>query len=181
MRVEARRSSPPLVVRDLTEGDLDAIASIEARVNPQPWSRSLLAHELTLPPAACHWLVAVDGAEPAAGVVGFGGMMYAPDAAHLMLLAVDPEFTRRGIGLSLCVELFREARSRGATDITLEVRASNAAALALYERLGMVAVATRPGYYPDGEDAVILWLYGLADPDVGERLARLAIGGGGRR
>ncbi|MDH3679205.1 MAG: ribosomal protein S18-alanine N-acetyltransferase [Acidimicrobiia bacterium] len=180
MMIEPERRSPSLLIRELADGDLDAVADIEARTNPQPWSRPLLAQELALPPATRHWLVATRSQEAPGGIVGFGGMMYAPDATHLMLLAVDPAFTRRGVGMRLCAELFLEARSRGATNITLEVRASNAAAISLYEQLGMVAVATRPAYYPDSEDATIFWLHDLLDPDLGERLERLCADRGDR-
>lgn len=119
----------------------------------------------------------VDGTgdeSPDGQVVGFGGMMYAPDAAHLMLLGVEPSRARRGIGARLCAALFLEARRRGATDVTLEVRAGNRPAIRLYERLGMTPTGTRPAYYPDDEDATIFWLHDLQSATVGDRLDLLA-------
>ena len=156
-----------LTTREMEEGDLDAVAAIEAQTNPRPWPRSLFAGELDLPVSSRHWLVAqstgaVAGTSTeqidADRVLGFGGMMYAPDAAHLMLVAVDPAFGRHGIGGRLCTDLFDEAWARRAEAITLEVRASNQPAIALYEKLAMTAEGRRPGYYPDGEDALIFWL-----------------------
>ncbi len=162
-------------LRELDDGDLDAVAAIETATNPQPWTRRMFAEELSLPPASRHWLVAetvageADGSGSVVGsgrVVGFAGMMFAPDAAHLMLVAVDPSVARRGIAIRLCLALFADARRRGAEGVTLEVRASNIAALALYERLGMVATGTRPRYYPDGEDAVLYWIDDLSAPAI---------------
>ena len=106
---------------EMEEADLDAVAAIEAATNPRPWSRSLFAGELDLSPSSRRWLVArqaggADGTTAeridADRVLGFGGMMYAPDAAHLMLVAVDPSFVRFGIGAQLCWELFEDAWAR---------------------------------------------------------------------
>ncbi len=161
------------VIRELAETDLDAVASLEARINPQPWSRQLFAEELSLPPGNRHWLVAVD-LGPLTRLVGFGGVMYAPDAAHLMLVGVEPDLTRRGIAARLCASLFLEARARGAEGVTLEVRRSNRAAIALYVKLGMTSVGCRPGYYPDGEDAEIFWLHDLQSAEAVDLLTSLA-------
>jgi ribosomal-protein-alanine N-acetyltransferase len=172
----------PVTIRPLERHDLDAVAAIEAVANPRPWSRQLFEGELALPTNSRHWLVAetagaagvtgVAGVTGAAGparsdrpgVIGFGGIMLAADTAHLMNLGVDPAHTRAGIGERICLELVAEARRRDAIDLTLEVRASNQPAIALYEKLGMVAAGRRPGYYPDGEDAVVYWIRELSTP-----------------
>jgi ribosomal-protein-alanine acetyltransferase len=146
-----------LVIRELGERDLDAVAAIEAAGNPRPWSRQLFAGEFDLDPATRHWLVACAGGQ----VVGFGGLMFALDTAHLLNLGVASAHTQRGIGYRLCLALVGDAIGRSATSLTLEVRASNTAAIALYRKLGMSASGTRPGYYPDGEDAIIFWLCDL--------------------
>lgn len=162
------RSTATVTIRPLEPHDLDAVAAIEAVANPRPWPRQLFEGELALPANSRHWLVAdaVNGSARSnpAGVIGFGGIMLAADTAHLMNLGVDPAHTRAGIGQRLCVELIAEARRRGAVDLTLEVRASNQPAIALYEKLDMVAAGRRPGYYPDGEDAVIYWIHDLGVP-----------------
>ncbi|MEM7341008.1 MAG: GNAT family N-acetyltransferase [Actinomycetota bacterium] len=168
-----------VTLREMERGDVAAVARIEAASNPQPWSESLFAGELVLPAVSRHWLLAEaspeasgDRAEPT--IVGFGGVMYASDTAHLMNLGVEPAWRRRSVGRQLCLALFVEARDRGAAEITLEVRAPNTAARALYEQIGMVAEGRRPGYYPDGTDAVIYWLRDLADDAVGDRLEGMA-------
>ncbi|MCP4227632.1 MAG: ribosomal protein S18-alanine N-acetyltransferase [Actinomycetia bacterium] len=168
-----------VTIRPLDRRDLDAVAAIEGVVNPYPWSRQLFEGELALPPSSRHWLVAISARSPAraggsgSAVIGFGGIMLAGDTAHIMNLGVDPAHTRAGIGQWLCVELVSEARRRGAVDLTLEVRASNAAAIALYEKLDMVATGHRPRYYPDGEDAVIYWIHDLEAAAVDDRLREL--------
>ena len=157
-------------LREMDRNDVAAVAALEATANPSPWSHQLFEGELALPPNSRQWLVGVD---PSGAVQGFGGMMYAASTAHLMNLAVASGCRRQGLGLRLCVALFVEARQRGAEDLTLEVRASNAGASALYEKLAMTSAGVRPRYYADGEDAVIYWLHDLQDPAVGRLLHEL--------
>lgn len=85
------------------------------------------------------------------------------DEAHVTTLAVDESVRRLGIGRTLIVDLLVEAQARGMLCATLEVRASNTAAVALYESLGFATTARRKRYYPDNrEDALVMW---LADMD----------------
>lgn len=163
----AARSARPARVRlrELRRRDLRAVTAIEADRNRDPWSRTLFAGELDRPGDDRHWLVASAGVT----VVGFGGVMYAAGEAHMLNLAVAGAWSGRGIGRRLCEALLAEAAHRAATGFTLEVRASNTAAQALYASLGFDSAGVRPGYYPDGEDAVIMWLHDLApfaDPGV---------------
>jgi [ribosomal protein S18]-alanine N-acetyltransferase len=141
---------------------LEAVADLESRVNPQPWSYDLFAGELDVDVPARHWLVVVDEADQ---MIGFGGVMYVVDEAHLMNLAVEPACRRTGIARRLIGHLFLEAVERGARNLTLEVRASNAAAIALYRRFDFAPVGVRSGYYPDGEDALVLWVHDIDRPD----------------
>ncbi|HLK15476.1 MAG TPA: GNAT family N-acetyltransferase, partial [Fimbriimonadaceae bacterium] len=73
--------------------------------------------------------------------------------------AVDEGMRRQGIGRALIIDLLLEAKEAGMLCATLEVRASNTAAVSLYERLGFVTTARRKRYYPDNkEDALVMWL-----------------------
>jgi [ribosomal protein S18]-alanine N-acetyltransferase len=88
------------------------------------------------------------------------------DESHLVLLAVHPKFRRQGLGCAILLGLLNYARDRGSNYATLEVRASNQAAIALYEKLGFKIAGRRPRYYSDAdsntsEDALILWRSGL--------------------
>ena len=158
-----------VATRQFEVEDLDAIASIEAAISPDPWSRSLFAGELDLPPASRYWLVAEAGTH----LVGYGGIMFATDIAHVLNLGVHTDWLRRHLAQRLCCELAMAARELGATALTLEVRASNEAAVGLYRKLGMVESGLRPRYYPDNEDALIYWLHDLDQDDVGGRLRQL--------
>ena len=78
------------------------------------------------------------------------------DDAHVHLLAVERSLRRRGAGTALLAAAFDDARAAGARRVLLEVRASQAPALALYARQGFEIVRRRPRYYADGEDALLL-------------------------
>ncbi|MEZ5342538.1 MAG: ribosomal protein S18-alanine N-acetyltransferase [Acidimicrobiales bacterium] len=148
---------------EMTASHVEPVAALEAAVSTAPWSRGLFADELTLDASERFWLVAVDGAGDADGsVVGFGGLMFVGEDAHLMNIAVAPTVRRRGIGRRLFDALAQAAMDRGCVHLTLEVRVSNSSAIALYEDRGMHSVGVRPGYYEDGEDASIMWWYDMA-------------------
>ena len=90
-------------------------------------------------------------------VLGFAGVWFIADEAHLANIAVREAYQRRGIGENLLICVMRVAVERNARFITLEVRMSNEAARALYGKYGFAEVGTRPGYYTDNkEDAVLM-------------------------
>ena len=157
-------------LRPMEFGDVVTVATIEAVISPDPWSRRLFEGEFDVDPDSRHWLAACDEDR----VVGYGGVMLAAETAHLMNLGVDPAWSRRRIAQRLCCELFRVARERGAEGLTLEVRSSNRPAIGLYEKFEMTAAGVRPRYYPDGEDAMIYWIHDLHTPDFDRLLQSLA-------
>ena len=71
--------------------------------------------------------------------------------------------------------MITDIRGGGYRSITLEVRPDNEAALALYRRFGLAPGGVRKGYYPDGQDALVLWLHEIDSPEYGERLERMAL------
>jgi len=133
--------------------DLDRVVVIERQSFPTVWRREAYERELLNPSA--RYLVAKLGDQ----VVGYAGMWAIADEAHITTLAVAPEYRGRGIGERLLVGLLEAAEDMGASRVTLEVRESNSAARALYDKYEFEAVAHMRGYYPDtGEDAVVMWL-----------------------
>jgi ribosomal-protein-alanine N-acetyltransferase len=80
------------------------------------------------------------------------------DELHITLVAVDPARRRQGLGRQVLGDLLQRARDEGARHATLEVAALNAAALALYSRMGFVQAGVRRAYYRNGDDALIQWL-----------------------
>lgn len=164
-----------LTLRELELGDIGAVAQIEALASPDPWSAELFAGELSMSGAERRWLVATLEAT----IVGFAGMMYAPGQVddtlegHLMNVAVHPRHTRQGVARRLLVAAFAEALERHVDHLTLEVRVTNHGARALYTRFGFAPVGVRPKYYPDGEDALILWVHDIGSVEFRQRLERL--------
>ena len=119
---------------------------------PTPWSEKLTI-EQTTGPGRVHLVV-----EENHRVVAHGGIAVMDGDAHITTIAVDPAEQRRGIASALLQHLFSAAVESDCGAVTLEVRAGNTAAIALYEQHGMASAGIRPGYYADnGEDAVIMW------------------------
>jgi ribosomal-protein-alanine N-acetyltransferase len=102
---------------------------------------------------------------PEATPVGWALTWRAADELHLLDLAVDPTARQRGIGRGLLTHVVDEARRDGAAVALLEVRASNAPAIALYRSVGFSETDVRRAYYSDnGEDAVVMRLDLLRGP-----------------
>jgi ribosomal-protein-alanine N-acetyltransferase len=136
--------------------DLDAVLAIEQQAFTMPWSRAMFVSELTTTRQA-HLLLARVGAG-AGEAVGYIGYRVVLDEMHIVLVAVHPDWRRRGIARTMLLEAMEQARRASCTKATLEVRVSNTAAQQLYYRLGFAPVGTRPRYYRrPTEDALILW------------------------
>jgi ribosomal-protein-alanine N-acetyltransferase len=139
-------------IRRLQLHDLAAIEAIERRSYPTPWSRSMFASELAKPSSIS--LGAFDGDR----LVGYLIISRYVDAWHVMNVAIDPDYRRRGIASTMLERLFELTADDERRGYTLEVRVSNDAAIQLYERLGFQAHGVRRGYYTDNrEDALIMW------------------------
>jgi ribosomal-protein-alanine N-acetyltransferase len=141
------------MLRRATPSDLDAIERLEREIFRVPWGRQSLAVELEGRPGRVALL-----AEDASGAAcGFAFGWRVADELHVVTIAVSPSHRRRGLGRELLAALFASEEAIGAAIATLEVRAGNEAAQALYRRFGFRPVAMRPRYYPDNhEDAVVM-------------------------
>jgi ribosomal-protein-alanine N-acetyltransferase len=139
-------------IRRLQLRDLSAIEAIERASYPTPWSRSMFAGELAKPSSICLGAFLDDR------LVGYLIVSRYVDAWHVMNVAVAPEQRRQGIATTLLGRLFELTGDDERRGYTLEVRVSNAGAIALYERLGFETRGLRRGYYTDNrEDALIMW------------------------
>lgn len=107
---------------------------------------------------------------PSAQFIGLGCLWSILEEAHITLLGVDPVYRRQGLGQLLLYVLLASAQQRGLERATLEVRVSNQSAIALYEQFGFRRAGCRKHYYPDDEDALILWLNGIHRSDFDHRL-----------
>ena len=132
----------------MNESHVSAVAELERQNFSEPWPEIAVRSELTNKLAL--WLVAVED-----GVVaGYVGSQTVLQEADMMNIAVADTHRRRGIARMLVEELIRQL---DAYQLTLEVRASNAPAIALYEKLGFTQVGLRKNYYhKPKEDALIL-------------------------
>jgi [ribosomal protein S18]-alanine N-acetyltransferase len=146
-------TAPPAAaveIRRLTYADLPQVVAIERRAFTTPWSLAMFVLELSKPSGVC--LAAVVETE----LAGYLVCSRYDTVWHVMNVAVDPDRRRRGIASALIAALLE--RIGDDAQVTLEVRRSNAGALALYERFGFRSAGVRPRYYADnGEDAVIMW------------------------
>lgn len=127
------------------------VAELEKLCFSEPWSENSIASELKNPLSL--WLVALDGLT-LAGYVGSQSVMGESD---MMNIAVAPEYRRQGVAEALIKMLTAQLLKNGNGSLTLEVRVSNAPAIALYQKLGFIQVGRRPNYYRSPrEDALIL-------------------------
>ena len=135
----------------MEQGHVAQVAALEAICFRDPWSEKSVASELNNS-LSC-WLVAEEN-----GVVtGYVGSQTVIDESDMMNVAVHPDHRRKGIAEALVVELVEALKKRESHCLTLEVRASNEPAKALYEKLGFAQVGLRKNYYRNPkEDALIL-------------------------
>jgi len=157
-RVRHRVSAAlPLALRTMDARDVPAVAAVERQVFSDPWPESFFLGELAQP------LMFARVAEREGKLVGYSvawlgaGGVAGAGTGHLGNLAVTPGERRRGVASALLADLLSVARDRGVGGLTLEVRATNDAAQALYRAHGFRLAGVRRGYYRDtGEDAMVM-------------------------
>lgn len=135
---------------------LDRLEHLERMCFSRPWSKKMLAEELDNQCAA--FLVAVEPETEKA--VGYAGLLVVADEGYITNVAVDPSCRRQGVAAQLLQVFDNFAKGNHLAFLTLEVRPSNAAAIALYEGFGFREVGRRRNYYDlPKEDALILTKY----------------------
>ena len=141
-----------MTVVPMAERHLAALAEIEKACFHAPWSENMLREEL----GKGIFLVA----ERDGQAVGYAGCQTVLDEGYITNVAVSPGARRQGVGRALIAALAAQARAQGLAFVTLEVRASNAPALALYEGAGFVRAGVRKNFYTaPAEDAVLMTLH----------------------
>lgn len=156
-------SASTVLLRPMEVDDIDAAHALEEQVYSQAWSRQVFVDELEQPTRR-YVVSEVDDV-----LAGYGGVMVVGDEAHITTVVVDPTYRQSRVGTRLMLALIDHALAAGAGSLTLEVRASNEAAQALYRRFGMAPVGVRKQYYRD-EDALIMWVHDIDGPEYGRRL-----------
>ncbi len=161
------------VFRAMTVADLDAVMAVENVSFPTPWSANTYRHEITRNAHGAYWVVSPRGAAARTipPVLAYAGTWQLGDEVHITTIAVHPNWRRRKLGEWTLLNLIAAVRQHGARLVTLEVRTSNAPAIALYRKLGFEQVGLRRGYYIDtGEDAYLMTLFHIDDEKVWQAL-----------
>ncbi|HEY5517889.1 MAG TPA: tRNA (adenosine(37)-N6)-threonylcarbamoyltransferase complex transferase subunit TsaD [Coriobacteriia bacterium] len=158
-------------IRRMELTDLDGVLAVERSSFHSAWSRGMFLDELTQGDSRA-WFVA----DSPWGLVGYTGLMEVEHEGHVMNLAVRHDARGHGLGGALFSALLAEATGRGIERLTLEVRPSNEAALALYADVGFTEAGRRHGYYGDtGEDAIVMWSGPLDSPEMVAAIEALAV------
>jgi ribosomal-protein-alanine acetyltransferase len=147
--------SATVLWRPLVAADIAYVAALESHIHAAPWTADNFREAL-----AAGYSARVGERE--GRIVAYGVLMPAPGEAQLLNLSVVNDARREGLGQTLLAQFLDDARRLGAEQVFLEVRESNAPAIALYERAGFQAIARRESYYPAGaegghrEDALVM-------------------------
>ncbi|MGB7378750.1 MAG: ribosomal protein S18-alanine N-acetyltransferase [Rivularia sp. (in: cyanobacteria)] len=158
-----------LKIQSLSHEHLSTILELDKSSFGGLWSKEGYQRELDSPNSEIQGLFSQKTGEKLLGMGCFWSIL---EEAHITILAIDAQYHRQGMGAALLYSLLKTARDRHLERATLEVRASNLAAISLYEKFGFKTAGRRRRYYKDnGEDALILWLGGIHKPEFSETLA----------
>lgn len=146
-----------LAFREMVPEDAEAVEKVEKACFAVPWSRESFwreaANENTL-----YLLVLDQDLSEEDQIIGYVGCWILCGEGQITNVAVSPAYRGKGVGTEMLAKLIELVKEKGSTAMTLEVRPSNAPALALYRKFGFKEAGRRPGYYHDnGEDAIIMW------------------------
>jgi len=151
-----------LEIVPMQEEDVDAVFAIEKLSFPFPWKRNQFVEELK--DDLAHILIATIDHAGEKKIAGYICWWTVADEIHILNLATHPDVRRKGVATTLLRALFTYAGEKGITFATLEVRRFNTPAFQLYKKFGFAARGIRKGYYPEGEDAIVMELIMEEEP-----------------
>ena len=146
----------PMSLRPATEEDLNAVLKIEAQSYPTPWTREQFKEEMQKPFA--NFLVLTDD-ETDSTVAGYVIYWIMFDEAHILNVTSALDWRGLGIGTRLVRHVISHALKKEVKKVFLEVRKSNSAAVALYQKVGFFIYHVKKSFYSDGEDAYFMQLF----------------------
>jgi ribosomal-protein-alanine N-acetyltransferase len=154
-----------VAIEAMSLDDIPVVQDIEREIFLTPWPRNAYRREISQNRLASY-IVIREGDD----IVGYAGLWRMRDEAHVTTVGVARAHQGKGYGMALMLQLIELAYEHGSRWMTLEVRASNYGAMALYEKLGFKVIGRRRGYYTDdGEDAIVMWSDSLHAPAFQER------------
>jgi ribosomal-protein-alanine N-acetyltransferase len=161
------RAVDTLTTETMRRRHLRKVLEIEEKLYPRPWTHHTFVSELGQMRAGNrYYLVAYVGDT----MVGYGGLMFSGDDAHVTNIAVDPAWQGRGVATEMMLDLVLLAHDRGCVAMTLEVRHTNTVAQNLYRRFGFVPAGVRKRYYENTDDAIVMWAHGVDTAEFMERI-----------
>ena len=164
------RAPSGIVIEPMRHRHVGQVLAIERVAYPKPWSARVFHDELDqVRDGSRHYLIARRDRH----VVGYAGLMFVADEAHVTNIVVHPQHRSTGIATRLLGRLAASAIERGCVAWTLEVRASSVGAQELYRAFGFVPVGVRARYYEGTEDAIVMWCHDIQSDDYARRLAEL--------
>jgi ribosomal-protein-alanine N-acetyltransferase len=175
-RLLPRADEPGYPIEPMRRKHLGQVLAIEQASYPRPWSAQVFRDELDQTRfGGRHYVVARAPRSwgPRGDVIGYAGLMFVVDEAHITNVAVHPEHRRQGVASRLLLDLADVAIERGAATWTLEVRASSRGAQELYRRFGFAPAGVRTRYYENTEDAIVMWCHDIQSTAYARRLAAL--------
>lgn len=148
-----------VILRPMTLADLDQVVLIDRSSFPTPWPEDAFRYEIVRKKNSVCWVAERKTQEKDSGIIASIVIWLADDKGHVGTIAVKPGWRRQGIGQYLLAHALIACFRRGAKQVLLEVRESNRAAHALYQKIGFKEVGLRQGYYQDThEDAILMRL-----------------------
>jgi [ribosomal protein S18]-alanine N-acetyltransferase len=160
-----------LELKSLTTADLSAVMELDKACFGGLWTLEAYQRELDSPNSILLGLFSPLFPQKLLAMGCFWSIL---EEAHITILAVHPQYQSKGLGQAMLYFLLKSACDGGSERATLEVRASNQAAIALYQKFGFKTAGRRRRYYKDNdEDALILWLGGMQLPEFQDALHNL--------
>lgn len=159
----------PMRRRDLKQGVLET----EALAYPKPWSPGVFESELDQVKNGSRLYLTArrSAAKKRSGpIVGYAGVWFTHDEAHVTNVAVHPDAQRTGVATALMLALADEVILRNCVAWTLEVRVTSEGAQELYRNFGFVPAGIRKNYYENVDDAIVMWCHDIQDADYRARL-----------
>lgn len=142
-----------MIFRRMEPRDVEQVAVIESQSFSEPWQKKHFEESFGLDYVYFMVVEDEDGK-----IAGYCGTIKSGEEADVINVAIRPDLRGRGIGREMLLWLIEQNEADGIRDFTLEVRAGNAPAIALYEHLGFESAGIRPGFYTKPkEDALIMW------------------------